>query len=364
MAASYSESHRVVQIAATVRPMSSPSPRTAAFPHRFAGHCGSGALRDLLEFHGLDFGSGSLTEGMAFGLAGGLGFLSMELPGMTPPVYLVGRTADMERDFAEHLGIGLEVRETDDPDEGWRWVREEIDAGRPPMVWADIAHLEYLRVRMTNTRHDIVIVDYDDDEQIAWIADNDREALQRCSLASLAAARHSEGFPGPNRHTTFVYDWPDRLGDPRDAASAAIGRAVGNMLDGGAALAGLQGATGLAGVERFAQAYPTWPSTFADALPAALKGLSVFIVKAGTGGAMFRSLHARFLHDMADLLASRPLLDAARIYDELADTWVALATSAAADDHASGLPAAAALPALEREGVAAMQRWLATVETP
>jgi hypothetical protein len=45
-----------------------------AFVHRRAGHCGSGALRDLLEHRGLDFGRGSLTEGSVFGLAGGLGF--------------------------------------------------------------------------------------------------------------------------------------------------------------------------------------------------------------------------------------------------------------------------------------------------
>ena len=41
----------------------------SAFPHQLAGHCGSGALRDLLEFHGLDFGRGPLSEGAAFGLA-------------------------------------------------------------------------------------------------------------------------------------------------------------------------------------------------------------------------------------------------------------------------------------------------------
>jgi hypothetical protein len=29
-----------------------------SFPHRRAGHCGSGSLRDLLEFHGLDYGHG------------------------------------------------------------------------------------------------------------------------------------------------------------------------------------------------------------------------------------------------------------------------------------------------------------------
>ena len=113
------------------------------------------------------------------------------------------------------------MRETDDPARGGQWVRDEIDAGRPPMVCADIAELEYLRVRMANTRHDIVVVDYDDDAQVAFIADNDRDELQRCSYASLAAARSSQGFPGPNRHGTFVYGWPERLRDPAEAVAAA-----------------------------------------------------------------------------------------------------------------------------------------------
>lgn len=334
-------------------------PLAPSFPHRLAGHCGSGALRDLLEFHGLDFGSGVLSEGMAFGLGGGLGFLYVEIPGSTSPVYLVGRTADMERDFAEHLGIGLEVRSTADPAEGWAWVRDQIDAGRPPMVWADIAELEYLRVRMANTRHDIVIVGYDEAEQVVWVADNDRAELQRCSAASLAAARNSSGFPGPNEHTTFVYDWPESLGDPRRVAAAAVQRAVDNMLDHGTAVGGMSGATGLVGVERFAAAYPAWPATFGDALASAMKGLEVLIAKAGTGGAMFRSLHARFLHDMADLLASPQLMRTAQRYDELADTWVVVADAAAIGDHAGGLEAVSLLAGLERSGVQAMRDWLA-----
>lgn len=257
------------------------------------------------------------------------------------------------------LGIDLDVRTAADPEEGWRWVREQIDAGRPPIVWADIAELEYLRVRMTNTRHDIVVVDYDEDDQVAWVADNDRDELQRCSLPSLAAARNSTGFPGPNQHTTFVYEWPDTLGDPRPATAAAIQRAISNMLDGGAALAGMSGPTGLRGVERFATAYPAWPQTFGDGVVGAMEGLAVFIVKAGTGGAMFRSLHARFLHDMGDLLGGPDLLRAARIYDELTATWVALADAASGGDHSGGLEPASMLPGLERSGVAAMQRWLA-----
>jgi len=328
------------------------------FTHRKAGHCGSGALRDLLEFHRLDYGGGPLSEAMAFGLGGGLGFLYAEVPGYSPPVYLVGRTGDMERDFAAHLRIDLDVRSSDDPAEGWEWVREQIDAGRPPMVWADIARLEYLRVRMSNTRHDIIVVGYDQDRQIAWVADNDREVLQPCSFASLEAARNSDAFPGPNRNTTFVYDWPEALGDPRPAAHAAIERAAANMLGGGGALAGMSGATGLHGVEALEQAYAEWPRAFGDSLPDVLKALRVFIVKAGTGGAMFRSLHAGFLHDTAALLDDRELERMARLYDELAATWAGLAGYAAAGNHQAGLGPIGALTRLEREGALAMEGWL------
>lgn len=329
------------------------------FPHRRAGHCGSGALRDLLEFHGLDFGEGPLSEASVFGLAGGLGFLFLEMVGAIPPIYLVGRTADLERDVADHLGIGLEVRATDDPEEGWRLVREQIDSGRPPMVWADIGHLDYLRVRMHNTRHDIVVAGYDEVERIAWIADNDRDELQRCDLDSLARARNSDAFPGPNQLTTFIYDWPERLRAPEDAARAAIRRAVANMRDGGESLAGLPGASGLEGVDRFAASYADWPQKFGDDLPQALKGLWVFIVKAGTGGAMFRSLHAGFLRDVGELLEDSALLALARTYEELTAAWQSLATAAEQGDHAAGCEAVTAIRSLEHLGVSLMEQWTA-----
>ncbi len=325
------------------------------FPHRRGGHCGSGALRDLLEYHRLDYGRGPLSEGAVFGLAGGLGFLFVEIPAMSPPLYLVGRTADLERDVCDNLGIELEVRAGDDPEEGWRWVRDEVDAGRPPMVWADIAELEYLRVRMSNTRHDIVVVGYDEAEQVVYIADNDRDEIQRCSMASLAAARGSEGFPAPNRHTTFLYDWPAALREPEQAVKLALGRAIENMHTGGDALAGMPGATGLAGVDRFASSYPDWPEQFGEGVIPALKALWVFIVKAGTGGAMFRSLHASFLREMSELLDDPQLRHAAHIYETLAAAWLALADAAKAEDHASGLPHLHRIQELEHAGVAAME---------
>jgi hypothetical protein len=326
----------------------------AHFPHRKAGHCGSGAFRDLLEFHGLSWDDEPLSEGMVFGLSGGLGCFFYELPDMSPPIYLVGRTGGLERGVCDHLGIDLDLRRTDDGGEAWRWLREELDGGRPTMVNADIQELDYLRVKLSNTMHDIVVTGYDDEDGVALIADNDREEIQRCSLDSLARARGSQGFPGPSRHATWVMRFPERLPDPRAAVEHALAQAVTNMREGGDALAGIGSGSGLEHVDGFAASYPRWPELFGDRLPDALRGLSVFIVKAGTGGAMFRSLQAEFLRESAELLADARIAAAADLYEELTAEWLALADAAAEEDHAAGLAHVDAIARLEREGVQAM----------
>jgi hypothetical protein len=326
------------------------------FPHRMAGHCGSGAFRDLLEFHRLSWSDEPLSEAMVFGLSGGLGCFYYELPEMEPPLYLVGRSGGLERGVCEQLGIGLDLRRTDDGHQAWRWLREELDAGRPTMVNADIQELDYLRVKLSNTMHDIVVTGYDEDAGVALVADNDREEIQRCSLDSLSRARGSHGFPGPSRHATWVMRFPERLPDPRVAVDAALRQAVTNMRVASEALAGIGPGSGLDHVERFAASYPRWPELFGDRLDRALRGLWVFIVKAGTGGAMFRSLQAGFLRESAELLGDRAVAAAADVYDELASEWLALAGAARGSDHGAGGPHAEAIARLERDGVAAMER--------
>jgi hypothetical protein len=326
-------------------------PGVAQFPHRKAGHCGSGAFRDLLEFHGLSWSGEPLSEAMVFGLSGGLGCFYYELAQMEPPLYLVGRTGALERGVCQHLDIDLDLRRTDDGDEAWRWLRDELDAGRPTMVNADIQELDYLRVKLSNTMHDIVVTGYDEAEGVALIADNDREEIQRCTLDSLARARGSQGFPGPSRHATWVMRFPGELPDLRVAVDRALRAAVANMREGGDALAAVGSGSGLDNVERFAAAYPNWPETFGKRLPSALRGLWVFIVKAGTGGAMFRSLQAGFLREAG-------VAGAADVYDELTGEWLALAAAARAEDHAAGVPHAEAIARLERAGVGAMEEAL------
>ena len=102
-----------------------------------------------------------------------------------------------------------------------------------------------------------------------------------------------------------------------NAHSHSHAHAHAHLRGGGDAIAGLPGAFGLEGIERFAAAYPAWPGTFGELLPLSLRGLRVFIVKAGTGGAMFRSLHSEFLNDMAVLLDDADLRALAAVCRQL-----------------------------------------------
>ena len=160
------------------------------YPHQMGGHCGSGALRDLLHWNGLGW-EGPPREGLVFALGGALGLSYVRSSGLMPPVYLVGRGSDFEIDLPVRLGGKVKVLTTDDPDEGWTWVRDEVDAGRPSLVWGDIAELPYLRVKLQMSRHDIVVIGYDEEQGVAYVVDNDRAGVQEVPLDALARARSS-----------------------------------------------------------------------------------------------------------------------------------------------------------------------------
>ena len=310
------------------------------YPHRLAGHCGSGALRDLLDWAGLGW-DGPPGEALVFGLGGGLDFHWMWLPDADPLLYLGGRTKDLELTLCARLGIAVEPRRTEDPAEAWEWVAAELDEGRPVMVWTDILELPYLRVRLSNTRHDLVVVGYDTDAGTAYVADNDREEIQEVSLDALAKARDSQGFPGPNRNATYPMRFPERLPDllpvARDAAAASVealchGEGVGALLPASIGYAGQ-----MEGIARFAETFSAWPDLLPpEALGRAYRSLSVFIEKAGTGGGLFRRLQAGFCRGVAALTGDAPFREAASSYAACAAAWSALASAAAAPDPDPG----------------------------
>lgn len=328
------------------------------YPHRIGGHCGSGALRDIAEWAGLGW-DGPPSEGLVFGLGGGLSFYYVRTSLLRPPVYLVGRNGDMELDVCRRFGIDVDLRRTDDAQAAWGWVTDELDAGRPVMLWADIMDLPYLDVRLPNTRHDIVVVGYDDDEGLVHVVDNDRAEIQVVSMEELATARSSTRFPGPARHGTFVLRFPDETPDLLPAARAAARSAVANMQSAEAPFEGLDqldGVTGfgLEGVARFADDIVIWRDVLEEEdVTFAIRMLPVFIEKAGTGGGLFRRLQAQFCEDVHRMSGDSTFEAAAAAWRQAADGWSDLGR-AATDDDRELQPAAARLVALEEAAVDAL----------
>lgn len=338
------------------------------YPHRRAGHCGSGALRDLTEWAGLGW-NGPPQEGLVFALGGALGFAYVRVPGMAPPIYLVGRGGDLELDLLRRLGAAVEFKQSDDPNLGWQWVVDELDAGRPVMVWADIAKLPYLRVRLQMSRHDIVVIGYDDDTGTAFVADNDRDDIQEVPYEALAEARSSTAFPVPTRHATFAARWPDSLPDLAGTAAEAFAASAHSMLTGGDDLVDLStlppggvAGSGLVGVQAFADDVAAWPDGLgAVDLEAALRVLPVFVDKAGTGGGLFRLLQSQGCAQVAELLGSPEAAEAAAAAAKCAVAWQTLAREAVAEESLDvrairAARAAAELPTLEQDLSAALQR--------
>lgn len=210
-----------------------------------------------MEWAGLGCG-GPPDEGLVFTLGGAL------LTSVRRNCDQAYRGGDLELDLLDRIGAEVELRATDDPVAGWKWVTDEIDAGRPVMVWADISALPYRRVRLQMSRHDIVIVGYDDEQRLAYVVDNDREHVQTVPYDDLARARTSTGFPVPTRHTTYVVKWPECVPNLRAISASALTQAALSLSRGNGpkisdrSSASVQG-TGLDGVQVFVDDLRRWP---------------------------------------------------------------------------------------------------------
>jgi len=332
--------------------------------HRVAEHAASGALRDLLEHLRLSYGPEPLSEGAIFGFSGALDLRVRIADTAVPAIDVEGRATSLELELCEHLGIPAQWRSSSDPETGWSNLRTELAAGHPTLVRADLAELDYRGGDRHDTRHAIVVTSVDLDARIAWVVDGSFPEPQRCRLVALAAARASQGWPEPAHHGLLALGVrPSRLAEPRAAVAAALGRVVETMRrprrpDHPHVRAGLAAADALA------EAWAGLPEAAGPRLGVTLDALRFRIRHGGTGGALYRSLQARFLHEAAALLGSPQLGHAALVCDDLADAWRALAGAIDASDagfaHRVGEPWVQRIRSLEHEHVEALEEHLST----
>lgn len=282
-------------------------------------------MRDLLSFYGHDF-----TEDMVFGLGSGIDFMYVRLPALEPPVYIGGRVPELERNICERLGVGMEVVSGLDAEEGWLAVKAMIDEGTPVMVHADVYHLDYLKARRHFSAHRIVLVGYDDERGVAFVADNDRDSIQECSLENLALARSASYFPRPADQAYYRLDVPKRLVPLEEAVPGALAEAARhNALLGDGATFTMDGADvalGVAGIAAFASEMPAWPTTMSpEMLSLTCKTIYVSAEKGGTGyGGNFRRMYGRFLTEASSLDGFGALAEVGREFIATGDLWTEL----------------------------------------
>ena len=333
----------------------------AGFSHRVAEHAASGALRDLLEHHRLSYAPEPLSEGAVFGFSGGLDLRVRIAGAAIPTIDLDGRAPTIELELCEHLGIGAHWGTTSNPAVAWDALRGELDAGRPTLIRADPAELDYREGARHDTRHAVVATAYEPAQGVVWVADGGFPEPQQCSTRSLAAARASDAWPEPTRHRLLAVGHTARLAHPRAAVAAALERVVRTMRN-PPRPPHPHVRAGLAAADALADAWPGLPDAAGPRLGATLDALRFRIRDGGTGGALFRSLQARFLHDAAALLGSPQLGRAALLCDDLADAWRTLASAIEGDSaacaHRVGQPWVQRIRSLEHQHVEALEEHL------
>jgi hypothetical protein len=292
-------------------------------------HCGSAAMRGLLHHYcGLE-----LPESAVFGLGAGLDGVYLSAPDMDPAVMTFGRTASMEADIGRALGV--DYREQPEPDDAlaWELVREEVIAGRPTMLTGDILYLDYREYKVHFPAHRFVLLGFDDEKEIAWIADRIRSEPEACSYGALIESRNPpEGISTWNLWGRFHDTAIGR--SLREAARWAIDLCARRMLGDEPseieALANGQGAlavAGVAGIRRLAEEIPGWAARDDARWLASYN--SRCIEKFGNGGGNFRRLYAGFLswaRELDEGLVPEQAPERAR---QAADGWTALSVTLA-----------------------------------
>jgi hypothetical protein len=253
-----------------------------------------------------------------------------------------GRTATMEVDVGRALGV--DYREQPEPDDAraWELVREEVMAGRPTMLTGDILYLDYREYKVHFPAHRFVLLGFDDEKEIAWIADRIRTEPEACSYGALSESRNPpEGISTVNLWGRFHGTAVGR--SLPEAARWAIERCARRMLgeepseiEGMASVHGAVAVAGVAGVRRLAEELPGWAGR-EDA-----RWLASFnarcIEKFGNGGGNFRRLYAGFLSWARELdagLVPERALERAR---QAADGWTALSVTLAAAAEEAAKP--------------------------
>ena len=296
-------------------------------------HCGSTAMRNLIR-HYCDL---ELTEAMVFGLGSGIDFVLIEADRYEPGVFLFGRSATMEADVADALGLHYTEQTEPEDARAWAVVRDEVAAGRPTMLSGDALYLDYRDFRVHFPAHRFVLLGFDDEARKAMVADRIVPDTQACSYEALAASRNPKDFIstvnlwGKFHDGTVEHSLPaaTRIAI-RSAAQRMLGENAGGATAGEGAADALAApgavaiASGIHGLTRLAARLPVFLQR-ANAREIA-RYAGACIESFGTGGGNFRIMYAAFLEESREKYYAPVETEDVSGIRESARMWTALSS--------------------------------------
>lgn len=299
--------------------------REQQITHRTGNHCGSSAIRDLLEFHGIQ-----LSEAYCFGLGSGLG-ISYLAPSGAPVPYMVHvRSLGFEERVLRVFSPTMAWLTFGSLDEASRELDERLDAGFPSLLLTDIFHLPYYESKTHFPGHAIMAWGRSQESGDVFVTDTERPELLVVARDKLAQARFSD--QEPFRHRGNMYS-PDSLkleGTLRDAGRFAV-RQNAEFLATGSQCAGI------AALGHWRDQLPLWANDANWRWTA--RFAYQLIEKRGTGGGGFRKMYGDFLDELAVLDSDIRLSSLPRMMRKSADAWTNLALTLKAASEGNNFPA-------------------------
>lgn len=290
-------------------------------------HCGSTALSDLTHFYNI-----KLSEEMCFGLGSGLGFFYIKGDIFNPTHCIMTRSATLEANFFNNIGIPFNWRIEKDPAKAIEVVEKYIDQNIPVILQTDIYYIDYYKSSSHFNGHIVIQWGYDKKEGKAYLSDTHWEGLQEISYNSLQKAR-SSNFPPVILENNY-FEVPALVNnlELKNLIKNAIVKQAKDMLEN----ADEKGFMGIGGMKHAGKDMESWKNA-KDWQWCARFSYQV-IERRGTGGGGFRLMYGRFLKEAEEFIPglkqhgfSDRMLEIARQWTELSEILKRISENAKPD---------------------------------
>lgn len=278
------------------------------FVHKTGTHCGSTTMSNLLNYYGI-----SLSEELCFGLGSGIGFGYYIFPELTPPVYIMGRTNDLEIFLCNNLNINVSLESHLDFNFVHNILKNKIEKEEPTIIWVDTYYLPYFKSPYHFSVHRVIMVGYE--EEYVYIADNERENIQKVSLDDFKKARTSGSFPIPTENRYYEIKIDNKIKSLDLSVRDSINKTCEIMLY------SEDENNGVKGINKMAEDLPLWKEKLGENWKEAAKTVYLVSEKFGTGGGNFRHIYVKFLREIAEKIKNKKINKEAKEMEKIANLW-------------------------------------------